>query len=157
MKKFTLSLILKIYIIIFALCGLYMCAYIYPENISVSQAIKLITTPQSHILLGFYWLTSIPCFVILIFAWKIANAVKKETVFTAKTARSIKICTIILSIDLAVYIVGNVAFLGLSWHPLAFNYLLIAMLGVAFASVAAVLSYYTFKAAALKEETEGVI
>lgn len=106
-------------IVIIALCGLTVCALWYPYSFSLikigllGSELSELTSIQSWGLLSFYWAVSIPCFVILIIAWKISVYIKTEQLFTIKVANMIKLCALILLIDLGIFLIGNIIFFAI--------------------------------------------
>ena len=107
----------------------------------------------------FIWITAVPCFVFLIFIWKISTAVKYDTVFTLQTARLVKISAALLFIVVGFFFVGNILFMLLGMnHPGILLLSLIAdVFGVSLALMAAVMARYLTKAATLQEEADSTI
>lgn len=150
-------------IVIIALCGVTVCALWYPYSFSLikisltnSELTKL-TTAQSWGLLSFYWAVSIPCFIILIIAWKISARVKEERLFTVEVAGMIKLCALILLIDLGVFFVGNTVFLILKMNDFAFIYFFLILGGLVLSVFLSILSHYVAKAAELQEMSDGTV
>lgn len=150
-------------IVIIALCGLTVCALWYPYSFSLIKIdltyAKLceLTTAQSWGLLSFYYAVSIPCFAILIIAWKISSNIKTEQLFTSKVAKMIKLCAVILLIDLGVFFIGNIIFLVLKINDFAIIYFFLVIGGLVLSVFLSVLSHYVAKAAELKELSDGTI
>lgn len=153
MKTDKLSVLLKGGIIVFGICGLLMCVLWYPYTVSLTAE----NSVEKWIQLIFYWLVSIPCFVILVFAWRITGSIKTDEVFTKKTAKCIKLCMFILFMDVCVFFIGNVVFMILGWSKLAFVNLMLAAIGLVVTSVLLVACHYVEKGANLQEEVEGTI
>ena len=159
MSSKTLCKMLRIAVIAVAICGLVACTYILP---TIGTNLARDYPEFSHWYfpwLAFLWITSIPCFVILVLIWKVSTAIKHDYVFSLQTARLVKIASVILFCDVGFFFVGNVAFLLLNInHP---GVLLLTLFGdvfgVALAVSAAVLSRYLTKAAVLQEEVDGTI
>jgi hypothetical protein len=107
----------------------------------------------------FAWLFTIPCFVILVYIWRVSGAVIEERVFTLQTAKWVKTGAVLLLADVAFLLVGNVVLYLLSMNYIGMLLLSIigAMFAIALALMAAVLSRYLTKAAALQEESEGTL
>lgn len=150
---------MKISVIAAAICGLFLCLFAVP---SLGRGV-IETNPEFSgwfwPWLTFAWLFSLPCFAILVYIWKVAGAVIGDTVFTVKTAKWVKIGAILLLSDTAFLFTGNVLLLLLNMnHP---GILLLSIIGavfaIALALLAAVLSRYLTKAAALQEECEGTL
>lgn len=156
MKKSFISAVFKILIIAFAFIGLYACAIWYPITILSKDLFEASQDQiyQGIIQLIFYLSASVPCFVILFYAWRIARAIKNDTIFTYEIAGLIKKCTAILLIDDIFFIVGNTVFLLLGWSKYVFYYFIIAAVGLVASCVLYVLFYYANEAAELKEEID---
>lgn len=159
MSSKTLGSLMRISVIAAALCGLFLCLYVIP---SWGWSI-IVTNPElSHWFwpwLLFAWLVALPCFVILVFVWKVSGSVIRETVFTFQTAKWVKTGAVLLLSDIAFSFVGNIVLLLFNMnHP---GVLLLSVIGdifaVALALLAAVLSRYLTKAAVLQEESEGTL
>lgn len=150
-------------IVIIALCGLTVCALWYPYSFSLikigllGSELSELTSIQSWGLLSFYWAVSIPCFVILIIAWKISVYIKTEQLFTIKVANMIKLCALILLIDLGIFLIGNIIFLLLKINDFAIIYFFLIIGGLVLFILLSVLSYYVAKAAELKEISDGTV
>lgn len=156
MKKSLISTLAKISIIAFAFIGLYACAIWYPVTnlpdllFGTNHSI----TYDGIIRFIFYISTSVPCFVILFYAWKISRAIKNDTIFTYDTANIIKKCTIILLIDDILFTVGNSVFLLLGWSEYVFYYFILAAIGLVASCMLYLMFYYVNEAAELKEEID---
>lgn len=150
-------------IVIIELCGLTVCALWYPYSFSLikigllGSELSELTSIQSWGLLSFYWAVSIPCFVILIIAWKISVYIKTEQLFTIKVANMIKLCALILLIDLGIFLIGNIIFLLLKINDFAIIYFFLIIGGLVLSILLSVLSYYVAKAAELKEISDGTV
>ena len=150
-------------IVIIALCGITVCALWYPYSFSIinidltATDLSELTTVQGWGLLSFYWAVSIPCFAILIIAWKISASIKTEQLFTNKSAKMIKICALILLVDSSVFLIGNVVFLLLKMNDFAIIYFFLIMGGLVLSVLLSALSHYVAKAAELQELSDGTI
>lgn len=159
MTSKTLGKLMHASVIAAAICGLIICAFVIPfwgeEIIVANPEFGNWFWPW----LIFAWIIAVPCFVILIFIWKVSSAVINETVFTIKTARWVKTGAVLLFCDVALLFFGNVIlFLCNMNHPGILLLSLIAVIfAVALALLAAVLSRYITKAAILQEESEGTL
>lgn len=163
MSKTEMSLLLKTVIIVIALTGLAACALWYPFSISLtifgvaSQAATQLEKAEMWIQLVFYWAASLPCFVILIYYWKIADYIKKDNTFSSDVAKLLRISTKILSVDLIIFFVGNGVFCVLGINDFVLINFLIALFGAFVVALMWVLSYLVKDAALLKEENEGTV
>ncbi|MDE5766731.1 MAG: DUF2975 domain-containing protein, partial [Clostridia bacterium] len=107
--------------------------------------------------LAFYWAASVPCFVILVYYWKITNHINRDNAFSFDVAKLLKITTIILAVDLIIFFVGNGVFFVLDINDFALVNYVIAVIGAFVAALNGVLSHFAKEAAVLKEENEGTI
>ena len=153
----------KTAILLMGACGLAMCAYWYPFSIKITAGWidGAVITPEQYTefwtQLIFYWVVSIPCFIILAIAWKISDAIKRETIFSRRTARLIKNCITIFLVDEVVFFIGNFVFWRLDWNAFAVLYLAVGVMGFVVSGLTYIISHYIIQAAALKEEVEGTI
>ncbi len=159
MSSRTLGSLMRISTITTAICGLFLCIYVIPSwggsMINANPEFSGWFWPW----LIFAWLVALPCFAILVFIWKVSDAVTQETVFTILTAKWVKMGAVLLLSDAAFLFIGNVVLLLLDMNHLGI--LLLSIIGdifaVALALLAAVLSRYLTKAAILQEESEGTL
>ena len=159
MSSKTLGNLMRISVIAAALSGLFLCINVIP---SLGESI-IHANPEFNgwfwPWLVFAWLLALPCFILLVYIWKVSGAVMQETVFTLLTAKRVKMGAVLLFSDAALLFIGNVVLLFIDMnHP---GILLISVIGdifvVALALLAAVLSRYLTKAAILQEESEGTL
>lgn len=159
MSSKTLGNLMRVSVIAAAICGLFLCTYVIPfwgeGMITANPEFDGWFWPW----LIFAWSFAVPCFIILIYIWKVSGAVIRETVFTVQTARWVKTGAVLLLYDAAFLFSGNIILLLLNMnHP---GILLLSLIGdifaVALALLAAVLSRYLTKAAVLQEESEGTL
>ena len=162
MKNLVFSIIIRYAVIILAIFGFIMCAFWYPLSISLTtRGLSVDYSPitQAEIIqfwsqLIFYWISSLPCFFILVLWWIIAGKAKTGAIFTPTTAKIFKLCSIILVIDLSFFFIGNQIFAMLGWNDFLLLYLIIFWVGTAVASLLTVVAHYTRLAATLQEEME---
>ena len=159
MSSKTLGTLMRCSVLAATICGLFLCIYIVP---SLGESI-IFANPELNSWLYpwliFAWLFSAPCFVILVYIWKVSGSVAHETVFTMQTAKWVKTGAVLLLSDVAFLLIGNTILIFLNMnHP---GVLLLSVVGsifaVALALLAAVLSRYLAKAAVLQEESEGTL
>lgn len=150
---------MRISVIAAAVSGLFLCIFVVPSwgmnIIYVNPEFSGWFWPW----LIFAWLVALPCFIVLLYVWKVSGAVSNDTVFTVTTAKWVKMGAILLLSDAAFLFIGNVALLLFNMnHP---GILLLSIVGdifiVALALLAAILSRYIMKAAVLQEESEGML
>ena len=161
-NKLTLVLA-RCAIIVIALCGLTVCAIWYPCSFSlikiglINTKLTVLTTAQSVVLLAFYLVASLPCFIILILGWGISASIKTERLFTSKISKTIKTCAKILLVDLCAFFIGNVILLLLKINDFAIIYFFLIIGGFILSAFLLVLSHYVAKAAELQEISDGTI
>lgn len=163
MNAKRINTIFRITIIAIGLCGLSICAFWYPYSISLTTMGVINATPTAEqsiriwIQLVFYWIVSVPCFLILFFAWKISSALDKEELFSNKIVDLIKLKIVILLIDLLVFLIGNIIFVFLKWNDFAIIYFMITVIGLVVVGLLWVALYVLKKGIEMQEEIEGTI
>ena len=158
MSSTTLCAFVRFAAISAAICGLALCGYVYP--IALNDILGFDPNIGGvNIWLVFLWLTSAPCFIILVYVWIVSGAVKRDEVFTLKTALWIKRAAVLLLVNVGIFAAGNVILLaiGLSRPNIFLLSMLVCIFGVSLALLAAVLSRYISRAADLQEEADGTI
>ena len=136
MNAKRITIIFRIAIIAIGLCGLLICAFWYPFSISLTTMGTSTAAPTTEqniriwVQLVFYWAVSVPCFLILVFAWRISSAIKKEELFSNKIVRLINQEISIMLIDLFVFLIGNIVFVLLKWNDFAIIYFMIIVIGL---------------------------
>jgi len=159
MSSKALCNLVRTAVIMIAICGLVACCYILPV---LGSDMKRNNPEYAHFFfpwLIFLWMTIIPCFVILVFIWKVSTAIKFDTVFTLQTASYFATCTVILICDIVFFFVGNIVFmmLGLNHVGLILLSLIASIFGVTLTVLMALFSRYLTKAAALQEEANSIV
>lgn len=159
MSSKTFCYLVRAAVIIAAICGIAACCYILP---TLGTTLKNNNPEYAHFYfpwLIFLWITIIPCFVVLVFLWKVSTAIKLDTVFTFRTASYFSTCTIILFCDTIFFFAGNIAFLllGLNHVGIMFLSLITGIFGITLTVLMAFFSRYLTKAAALQEEANSII
>lgn len=107
----------------------------------------------------FLWATGIPCYISLIFAWKIAGNIGADQSFSTANAKLLKWISILAAGDAAFFFFGNIVYLLLNMnHPgIVLLSLIIEFIGIAIAVASAVLSHLVLKAAVLQEQSDWTI
>lgn len=163
MNTKRITIIFRIAIIAIGLCGLLICALWYPFSISLTTmgiSTATPTTEQSIRIwtqLVFYWAVSVPCFLILIFTWKVSSALKKGELFSNKIVRLINLEISMLLIDLLVFLIGNIVFILLKWNDFAIVYFMITVIGLVVVSLFWIALYVIKRGIEMQEEIEGTI
>jgi hypothetical protein len=141
-----------------AVCGLVLCVCVFPFRLPeiIGRDYGLL---GGYLWLAYLWIAAIPCFVILVYVWKVSNAIQSDEVFTEKTAKRIKTAAVILIADVAYFFAGGVVLLLLDLNRpvILFLTVVVCVFGISLALLAAVLARYISKAALLQEEADGTI
>lgn len=160
MKQTTLSKWLKVIIIGVGICGLIVYGMVIPmlgETLAnyLQGEFDYCYLPW----LIFIWLTAIPCYLALFFAWKIASNIGKDQSFTTANAKYLKWISILAVTDAAFFFVGNIVYLllGLNHPGIVIFSLLVVFAGVAVAIASASLSHLVLKAEVLQEQSDWTI
>lgn len=154
MNQSNLSNWLKVIIIGMGLCGALIYIFVLPV---LGKELALSYPEFSYCYLPwliFLWITAIPCYLVLLFSWKIASEIGADNSFSYENANSLKkICHFTLA-DVAFFFLGNVVFLFLNMnHPgILLLSLLVDFIGIAIAVAAAALSHLVYNAAQINEE-----
>ena len=156
MKQKSLSNWLKVAIFMMGIFGLIIYGVILP---SYGQSLAADYPEFSHC----FWpwmtlllLTAVPCYVALIFGWKIAHDIGLDRSFSEVNAKRMKWISNLAFGDVILFFFGNVMLLFTNMnHPGIFLLSLLPdILGVAISVCAAALSHLIFKSAQLQEDTE---
>ena len=158
-----ITLLFRVSLIIVAVFGILICALWYPFTISLtsfgivdySPTVEQVT--RFWVTLSFYWVVSVPCFVVLFILWKISIYLKKNDFFTNNVVVLMKRIVFILLIDLFIFLIGNVVFLLLKWNDFAIIYFMITVLGLVVICFLYVGIIIIKKGIELKEDLEGTI
>lgn len=107
----------------------------------------------------FLWISGIPCFIVLVFSWKIATNIGRDQSFSNTNAKLLKWISGLSAADTGFFFIGNVLmFLFNMSHPsVIFASFVVVFVGVAVAVVSAVLSHLVQKAAQLQEQSDWTI
>ncbi len=160
MKQKTLSIWLKFIILGCAFCGLMVYAIGIP---TLGQSIAAL---DNHAYTDYYlpwlifiWLTAIPCYLVLLFAWNIARNIGKDRSFCMENAVALKRISTLAVIDSVFFFLGNIVMLLLNMnHPsIVLFSLLIVFVGIAIGVTATALSHLVEKATDLQEQSDWTI
>ncbi|MBO5070086.1 MAG: DUF2975 domain-containing protein [Roseburia sp.] len=160
MRQDALSKWLKFIIIGVGICGVIVYGMVIPM---LGQAIAAYEQGAFDYCfwpwLVFIWITAIPCYMVLIFAWKIASNIGIDKSFTAVNARYLKWISVLAAADAAFFFIGNIVYLFLNMnHPgIVLFSLLVVFAGVAVAIASAALSHLVLKAEVLQEQSDWTI
>lgn len=156
MTQKVLSVWMKIIIVLFAVCGVaifFVAVPIIGNDFSQSYPeYSYCFIPW----LVFIDLMAIPCYIVLGYAWKIAQSISNEKAFTTKNSLRLKRVSILALVTSLYFFIGNMTFLLLSMnHPTIFILSCICIfIGVSISVASAVLSYLVNKASELQEQSD---
>lgn len=161
MKKGTISLFLKLSIVLMGLIGVFACVRWFPFSVlytvDASTEGSLKVTSEFWGQLSFLWACAVPCFWMLYPAWRVSDAFKNDSVFSTTTAKHALSAAKVLFADSAVFIVGNMLFYFLGINLFGILHAMIGAIGIIVAFMLYVLARYVEKAAALKEENDSIV
>lgn len=159
MEQKNLARWLKSMIIGVGVCGLIIYVYLVPvmgkEILKSSMENVNNFTPW----LIFIWLTGIPCYVVLVLAWQIAENIGKDRSFSDSNANKLKLISYFAAGDSIFFFIVNIIFLILDINKISIVLLslFIVFAGIVVAVAAAVLSHLVKKAADLQEQSDFTI
>jgi len=159
MTSKSLRVLVRTAVVLISICGVTACFYFLP---SFGNDLVNMFPEYAHSYypwLFFLWIVAAPCFAFLVLIWRLSSFIRREFIFTYKTARLVKISAMILFYDAVFFIAGNIVFLVIGMnHPMVLLLsVIIAIFGFILAVLTALLSRYLTKAAALQEEVSGTI
>jgi hypothetical protein len=148
---------MRVAIILIGICGGAICLFWLPMTTAKSfEALSWVALQkvENWIQYAFHWLVSLPCFWLLIMAWKITSNMQKGRLFIEKNAVHVKRATVILLVDILLFLIGNIIFAALGWNEFLILQLFATMVGFIVAILLFVLSQYLMKATSLQEECD---
>jgi len=156
MSQKNLSILAKIIIILFAVLGIafYVIAVLFGgrELLAGAPELQYCYIPW----LIFMELMVIPDYLVLGFAWKIAESISRDRAFSMENSKRFKWISIISLITTVYFFTGNtVLFLLNMNHPAVYivSFVLV-FIGASISAASAILSYLSRKAADLQEESD---
>ena len=156
MEQKYLAKWLKIIIVGVAICGLIFYGAIIPTlgNDAIDQYPEFSGWFRPWLI--FLWTTGVPCFIVLVFGWRVASNIGKDCSFSDDNAKLLKWISWLASGDSAFFFAGNIVMLFLNMnHPgVILASIMIDFAGVAVAVASAVLSHLVQKAAVLQEQSD---
>ena len=156
MEQKLLSKWLKFIIIGVGICGIIIYAIVFP--ITGQMVVKQYEEVKAYFLpwLLFIWATGIPCYIALVFAWKIATNIGDDHSFSKINAKLLKWISMLAVGDAAFFLGGNLLFLILNMnHPsVVLISFIIVFVGIAVAVASAGLTHLVLKAAVLQEQSD---
>lgn len=159
MSSKTLGNLMKFSVVAMSICGLFLCLLVIPAFGESIMKINPEFTNWFWPWIIFSWILAIPCFVIMVYVWKVSNSVIQETVFTFQTAKWVKAGAMLLFFDGVFLFIGSIGlFLFNMNHPgVLLIFIVVDIFVVTLALFMAILSRYLTKASILQEESEGIL
>ena len=156
MNQSSLSKWLKLIIIIVGVCGSLVYAWVIP---SLGQTLAADYPELAYCYwpwLIVIWITAVPCYAALVFAWRIAGNIRKNRSFSMENAKLLKWIAVLAAADTGFFFVMNIVYLCLNMsHPgVALASLGVLVIGIAISAVSAALSHLVRKAADLQEQSD---
>lgn len=156
MNLSSLSKWLKLIIILVGACGSLVYVWVIPSlgQMLVANYPEFAYCYQPWLIL--IWITSVPCYVVLVFTWKIASNIKKSRTFSIQNAKLLKWVAVLTATDSGFFFVMNIVYLFLNMnHPgIVLMSLGISVVGIAISAVSVILSHLVRKAADLQEQSD---
>ena len=159
MEQKTLSKWLKCILIGVGICGLIMYAAVIPVFGLDLRTMYPEFSDRFWPWLIFIWVSGIPCFSVLVLAWKIAGNIGRDQSFTEQNASLLKWISGLSAGDAGFFFAGNILLflLNMSHPSIVLASLVIVFAGVTVAVTSAVLSHLVKKASVLQEESDWTI
>ena len=156
MNQRRLSKWLKIIILCVYACGICIYTWVIPE---LGKAIAAHNPEYAYCYkpwIAFIGITAIPCFAVLVFAWRIVVNIGEDRSFTEENAKMLRWISMLAAGDAIFFFVGNIAMLLLNMnHPgIVLLSLSVVFVGVAVTVASAALSHLVHKAALLQEQSD---
>ena len=156
MKLTTIEQCLKGSIIGFAICGAIVAALILPN---LGDIFRVRYPEFSHWFypwLIFLWITIIPCYLVLISAWKVAKNIGANHTFSYENGICFKRISFYALADSIFFFAGNIIFwlIGINHPGIVIISLLIVFVGLSIALASKALSQLVDNAAKLQEEND---
>jgi len=159
MEQKTLSKWLMCILIGIGACGLIVFAMAIPMYGMHLQKLYPEFSNRFWPWLIFMWVSGIPFFTALFFAWKIAANIGKDQSFSEYNAKLLKWISCLSGADAGFFFIGNVLLflLNMSHPSVVIASFAIVFVGVTIAIVSALLSHLVKKAAILQEQSDWTI
>lgn len=156
MEQKHLSNWIKLILVGITILGLVVCAFIVPMYGMSLRAQYPEFANRFWPWLIFIWVSAIPCFVVVGYAWEIAINIGSDQSFTNRNASLLKNISILSASDSAFFFIGNIVLLLMNMsHPgVVLASLVVVFVGVAVTVAAAALSHLVKKAAVLQEQSD---
>ena len=159
MSSTTLYRLIRASVILAILSGIFAYTYIIP-NLGIY--LVGLYPEYAHIYypwLIFLWVAALPYLAILVLVWRVSGIIGQDQVFTAKTAKTAKLGSVLFFGNSGFFFLGNVIFLilGMNHPAVLLLSLFICMFNATLGIIAAVVARYLTKAVVLQEEADNTI
>ena len=158
MNEKRLAFLMRAAIILIGMCGTLFCIFWLPISFGERELTAFswqeLQKVENWTQYTFHWVVSVPCFWLLVLAWGVASDMQKGRLFIEKNTLRVKQATVILLVDILLFLAGNIVFAVLGWNKLFILQLFAATIGLIVAILLFVLSQYLMKAANLQEECD---
>lgn len=155
MKQATLAKWLKLIIIGVGICGLIVFAVVVPmlAKTMIDSYPEFSNYRWPWMIL--IWIMAVPCYMVLILAWKIVTNIGLDRSFSVENAKLFKWIAVLAIIDSVILFVGNLIFLFLNMTQpsIVLISFIVEFFGIAISVVAAALSHLVNKAADLQDQS----
>ena len=156
MKQNALAKWLKFIIVGVGICGLLTYTVIMPRI--AAYLVRQNSMLEKNVLpwLILIWISAIPCYIVLILGWKIADNIRLDRSFSYENANYLKWVSYLSMADAVFVFVANIIFLLLDMSAAAVMLVIciIVFAGIAISICAAALSHLVVKAAEIQEEND---
>ena len=133
--KLVFAWCIRIFLILLAIFGLFMCGGVYPwvifyDCFYVEHSTSLSAISQILLLVLVRDFVSLPCFWMLFKLWKISEFIQQGAFFSEDVHKRLKKCALIFGITLAVFTIGNIALYFVGWSEFLISILILFLGGV---------------------------
>lgn len=161
MNEKYLSILMRCAILLIGFCGVAICIFWVPVGVSGwlvrDTTWTELQTVEFWVQFAFQWLVSLPCFWLLLLAWRVTADMRNGRLFVMQNSLRTKQAACVLTMDLLVFLVGHTVFALLQWNQLYILYCFAAVIGLVLVMLLSILSHYLYRAAELQEESDGTI
>ena len=148
-EKYLLFLV-RVTIIVMVMCGIAFNLFLVPMTSTDIGNNQIAIIIQCIV----QWVISIPCFCVLVLAWRISSNMKSGRLFAFENAKRINDASTLLFISIVGFIIAKVLFYLLGWNKELIVHVIIIIVGLALLVMMKVLSHYIYNAAELQEESD---
>ncbi|MFA6862204.1 MAG: DUF2975 domain-containing protein [Bacilli bacterium] len=159
MNTKRISIFLKLTVLVFGLIGLFMVGFFFPYETGL---IKLDGSPVQMNALAWaetivYWICSLPCFVVIYYAYLVSNRLNMESFFSDKTVHEVEKAGIFLISASSVFLVSNIVFTILKGVGYELFYSFLGLVGMTISALLLVGASLLKEATAARNENESFI